>query len=146
VCSLRCMVETNLLAGSVSCATRVPILQSAAGSWQAGVSERDELAIRSFPRTALESDHEAHLERCCQPPKRLWLGRMLTALHARDRRVARAHPFGELLLGEPELGGSPSSTLSERRRFCRWQSCARGSRSRNLGQVEKVAVRRSVPG
>jgi hypothetical protein len=104
VCSLGRMVEPNLLAGSVPCATRVPFCRAPLEAGQAGVSERDELASRSFPRTALESDHEAHLERCCQPSKRLWLGRILTALHARDRRVARAHSFGELLLGEPELG------------------------------------------
>jgi hypothetical protein len=69
-----------------------------------GVSERDELASRSFLRPALEPDHEAHLERRRQPSKCLRLGRMLTALHARDRRMTCTHPFGELLLRESQLG------------------------------------------
>jgi hypothetical protein len=64
---------------------------------------RDELAYRLVCWTVLEPHHKAHLKRrgqLLQGPDR---GAVLAALDPRDRRIARAHPTGELPLSETEV-------------------------------------------
>jgi hypothetical protein len=67
-------------------------------------SERHELADRCLDGAGLEAYDEADIERLSEALERREARTVLARLDARDYRVARPHPFGQLLLGESERG------------------------------------------
>ena len=66
----------------------------------------DELADGRLNGICLEAHHEPDFECLCESFERCDASSMLAGFDARDRRMASAHALGELLLGEPELGGA----------------------------------------
>jgi hypothetical protein len=83
----------------------------------------DELSYRLVGRAVLEAHHEAHLQRLGQPLQRLHRRTVLATLDPRDRRMTRAHPLGQLLLGKTEVrpaaDHNPSKLLVRREPLAR---------------------------
>ena len=66
-------------------------------------SHLDEFALRVSGRTALESDQESQLQSAREAPECFDRRLMLAAFDTTNRRVARAHPLGQLALAEAKL-------------------------------------------
>src|SRR5712691_938830 len=82
----------------------VPIASaSASDTWPASSTlDGDELADGPISASALETNDESQLEGICEPPQGFHACFVLPAFDPRDRRMARAHPLGQLLLSETE--------------------------------------------
>jgi hypothetical protein len=97
-------VPSSQRATSPTCSSARPTRRRTDGEQSAEVSaplRGDELAYRLVGRSVFEAHHEAHVQRRRQALQSLYRRTVLAALDSRDRRVTRAHPLGQLLLGEP---------------------------------------------
>jgi hypothetical protein len=141
VCSLRCMVEPNLLAGSVPCATRVPFCRAPLEAGQAGVSERDD--------EAEDDDHLRDRDQQDRPSGQLGLlrdradgGRADARLGGADRLSLTCLDLVERLIREESIAGAEAKTLLSDPAECRAAAPTTSRRSRHAHVKPGLSSRR----